>query len=95
MKLSNNKRTTRLSFLVIGYAISKDNKYKTNVKNISLISGFLCIVGFLGTVLINENLWYLAPLGYGVGTMMICIEMIKHNSLSQKKGQGKTVKVVK
>jgi len=66
-----------LSFLVVGIAISPKSKYKT-IKNTILVCSFLCFSGFLGAVLINQNFWYLAPLGYGFGTIIICIEMIKY-----------------
>lgn len=36
-----------------------------------------CMIGFLGTVFINENIWYAAPIGYGFGTIAICIQMIR------------------
>lgn len=36
-----------------------------------------CMIGFFGTVFINENIWYVAPIGYGFGTIAICIQMIR------------------
>lgn len=38
--------------------------------------GGLCMIGFLG-VLVNENMWYIAPLGYGLGTAVLCGKLIK------------------
>lgn len=63
-----------LAFLASFMYIPKEKSYK-NLKYTLLICGTLCILGFLG-VMINENLWYLAPLGYGVGTLVICIELL-------------------
>jgi len=66
-----------LAFLSVGFAINRDNKKNSMMKIIVLVCGTLCLTGFLGTVFINENLWYLAPLGYGFGTILICIKMIR------------------
>jgi hypothetical protein len=63
-----------LAFLASFMYIPKANSYK-NLKYTLLICGILCVLGFLG-VMINENLWYLAPLGYGVGLVVICIELL-------------------
>lgn len=67
---------TGLAFLCVGIAI--ENK-KTNriIKATLLICGILCQIGFFSTVFINENIWYAAPVGYGFGTMIICIQMLK------------------
>lgn len=68
---------TGLAFLCIG--IGSENKDKTNriIKTTLLICGILCQVGFFGAIFINENIWYAAPMGYGFGTMIICILMLK------------------
>lgn len=66
-----------LAFLSVGLAINCDNKQNSMMKIIVLVCGILCLTGFLGTILINENLWYLAPLGYGFGVILICIKMMK------------------
>lgn len=66
-----------LAFLSVGFAINRDNKQNSMMKIIVLICGALCLIGFLGTVFINENIWYLAPLGYGFGTILICIKMLR------------------
>jgi hypothetical protein len=63
-----------LAFLAAFLYIPKEKAYK-NLRYTLLACGSLCILGFLGSVL-NENLWYLAPLGYGVGTIVICIELL-------------------
>jgi hypothetical protein len=63
-----------LAFLASFMYIPEEKGYK-NLKYTLLVCGMLCILGFLG-VMINENLWYIAPLGYGVGTLIICIELL-------------------
>ena len=32
-----------------------------------------CLIGFVGALFINENIWYLAPMGYGFGLLILCI----------------------
>lgn len=43
-----------------------------------LICSALCIAGFFGA-LINENFWYIASMGYGPGTMAICILLLLYD----------------
>ena len=38
-----------------------------------IICGFMCLIGFFGALFINENLWYIAPMAYGLGIIIICI----------------------
>lgn len=64
-----------LAFLFSSFGLVKEDKIKK--LNITLkICGILCFSGFFGTILINENLWYIAPMGYGLGTLVVCIEML-------------------
>lgn len=56
-----------------GLAIENKDKTERNIKTVLLISGILCLLGFFGTVFINENIWYAAPIRYGIGTMVISI----------------------
>lgn len=71
---------TGLAFLCIGIAIGNKDKTERIIKATLLICGILCLVGFFGTVFINENIWYVAPMGYGLGTLVICIQIIKFKS---------------
>lgn len=68
---------TGLAFLCIGVAINNKDKAKHIIKATLLICGIFCLIGFFGTVFVNENIWYVAPMGYGFGTMFICIQMLK------------------
>lgn len=64
-----------LSFLCI--AISINNKEYKSIKISSLLAGILCLIGFVGALFINENLWYLAPMGYGIIPIYMCIKTMK------------------
>lgn len=73
-----------LAFLASSMFIPKKKSYK-KLKYTLLISGILCVLGFLG-VMVNESLWYMAPLGYGVGTVFICVELLMIHE--NKEGQN-------
>lgn len=66
-----------LAFLCMGFSISSNNKKSMVMKKLVIVCGILCLCGFLGTIFINENMWYMAPIGYGFGTIAICILMLK------------------
>ena len=62
-----------LAFVCLGLPIASTDKTTRSLKIISLINGILCIIGFIGALFINENIWYLAPMGYGFGLLILCI----------------------
>jgi hypothetical protein len=64
-----------LSFLFSSFGIEQKIETKKIRYNL-LICGIFCIIGFLGSMTINENLWYIAPIGYGCGTLILCINML-------------------
>lgn len=64
-----------LAFIMTACALYAAGSTVKRLKTMLLICGSLCLLGFFGAVL-NENFWYLAPLGYGIGTTIICIEML-------------------
>lgn len=66
-----------LAFIATACSLYTAGNAFRKLKIVLLVCGSLCLLGFFGTTLINENLWYLAPLGYGVGTIIVCIEMLK------------------
>ena len=68
-----------LAFSSVGLPVKSNDKFKRMMKLIALLCGIFCLVGFFGTVFINENIWYVAPVGYGIGTMIICIQLFRHN----------------
>ena len=72
---------TGIAILCLGIAIKDKGKKKRSIKITLLICGILCLIGFFGTVFINENIWYVAPMGYGIGMMIVCIQMLKFNDI--------------
>ena len=70
---------TGLAFLCVGLSGKSMDKSKRRMRLNALICGLLCLIGFLGTVFINENIWYIAPIGYGIGTLIICIQLLRYN----------------
>lgn len=68
---------TGLAFLCIGIAIKSKDKKERILKTTLIICGIFCLIGFFGIIFVNENIWYVAPMGYGFGTMFICIQMLK------------------
>ncbi|MBR6095167.1 MAG: hypothetical protein IKP92_09145 [Lachnospiraceae bacterium] len=64
-----------LALLCIGMPILENDKRRKAMKIVALISGILCISGFCGAVMINENIWYIAILGYGIGIPVLCFQM--------------------
>lgn len=63
-----------LAFLFSAFGIDKNIKYKS-LKTTLYICAVLCLLGFFGW-LINENLWYIASIGYGLGTLIICVNIL-------------------
>ena len=62
-----------LAFICLALPIASTDKTARSLKVISLINGILCLLGFAGALFINENIWYLAPMGYGFGLLILCI----------------------
>ncbi|MBP5362481.1 MAG: hypothetical protein J6Y71_05590 [Ruminococcus sp.] len=46
------------------------------MKIISVACGVLCLCGFVGSF-ISDHLWYIAPLGYGIGFLVMCIYVFR------------------
>lgn len=65
-----------LAFITCACALGAAGKGVKRLKSTLIICGGLCLSGFLGSSMINENLWYLAPLGYGIGMILVCIQML-------------------
>lgn len=66
-----------LAFICMGVPDTSKDKTKKRIRIVSIINGVLCLTGFAGAVFINENIWYLAPMGYGIGLIIICVLNIK------------------
>lgn len=67
-----------LSFLLLGISIS-DKKYNS-IKITSITSGILCLIGFTFALFINENMWYIATIGYGIIPIYLCVKTMKIKS---------------
>lgn len=65
-----------LAFLVIGLPVGDANKSRKRFKCVSVICSMLCFWGFFGAIFINENLWYIAPMGYGLGLIVLCVLLL-------------------
>jgi cyanate permease len=63
-----------LAFLFSSFGIENKQELKS-LKITLFVCSYLCIIGFFGW-LIYENLWYIASLGYGIGTLIICVELL-------------------
>ncbi|MDF2589818.1 MAG: hypothetical protein K0S41_3659 [Anaerocolumna sp.] len=61
-----------LGFVLSAFAIGKNKHLKITV----LICGLLCLLGYFSAIIFNPNLWYIAPMGYGIGCVVICIILI-------------------
>ena len=68
-----------LAFLFSSLGIANKNELKL-LKITLFICSCLCIIGFFGWLIINENLWYIASMGYGIGTIIICIELLLYEN---------------
>ncbi len=66
-----------LAFLILGLAIKSDSRCKRSFRIWSIVSGALCLIGFFCAILVNENLWYVAPVGYGLCPIVIMWKMIR------------------
>ena len=66
-----------LAFICLGLPVASTDKTTRSLKVISLINGILCLIGFIGALFINENIWYLAPIGYGFGLLILCITRLR------------------
>ena len=66
------------AFLCVSLGISEKV-----MKYLSGICCVLCLSGFIGSFF-SESLWYIAPLGYGIGFLIMCIVVSKkHGAVSQ------------
>ena len=64
-----------LAFLFSSLGIVNKQELK-HLKITLFVCSCLCLIGFFGWLLINENLWYIASMGYGIGAVIICIELL-------------------
>ena len=70
---------TGLAFFCLGVSRGSTDRKSRSMRILSLICGILCLVGFIGALFVNENIWYLAPMGYGFGLLILCIMMLRND----------------
>ena len=68
---------TGLAFLCVSLPYRSAERAKQRIKLISLLCSALCMAGFIGGTFIHENLWYIAPMGYGIGLLILCVLMFR------------------
>jgi hypothetical protein len=73
-----------LTFLFSSLGIGNKHELK-HLKITLFICSCLCIIGFFAWLIINENLWYIASMGYGIGTVIICIELLLYENGKYRK----------
>lgn len=64
-----------LAFVCTSLAISNEHNMK-KLKVTALVCGCLCLIGLMGPVLGIESLWFIAVIGYALGTPIMCVELI-------------------
>lgn len=72
---------TGLAFLLGSMAISEDRR-KRGMKRTLLVGGILCLLGLAGPITGIDPLWFIAVAGYGLGTPVLSVQLIKYNKSS-------------
>lgn len=65
-------------------AIGMKDKANRSIRINLSVCGVLCLLVFFGAIFVNENLWYVAPMGYGIGAMILCIQMLKCRNIKSR-----------
>lgn len=69
-----------LGLAFISAAIATSNIAKLRKMQITiLVCGILCLIGFVGPILNNQNIWFIAVAGYTLGIILISIELLHLN----------------
>jgi len=66
-------------FTVIIFVATSSTNWLMVFDIVTMIAGIyyvFLIIGFFGWLIINENLWYIASMGYRIGAVTICIELL-------------------
>lgn len=71
------------AFLSSSFSIELGKRVSKALKYTLLVCAILCYTGLLGVLFINENCWYIAPMGYGLGLLIVCLEIIHINKCSE------------
>ncbi len=69
-----------LGFAFISAAIAISNIAKLRkMQIIAFICGILCLIGFVGPIVNNQNIWFIAVTGYTLGIILVSIEILRLN----------------
>ena len=66
-----------LAFAAVALSLDWTDRKLRGIRITLLVNAALCLAGFVGAFLLHENLWYLAPLGYGIGFVVFCIQWLR------------------
>ena len=64
------------AFIFGALALPTENIGLKRVKHTMIVAGCLCLLGLFGVIFIDDLLWLIAPVGYCIGTPIICVQMI-------------------
>jgi hypothetical protein len=64
-----------LAFICAAFTIPKKNSPKM-LRGTILLSGCLCLIGFMGPVMNIVSMWYIAVMGYTAGIAVMSVEII-------------------
>lgn len=65
-----------LAFIFTSIALSSEIPKLKRVKYTTMVSGCLCLMGLFGPIFDIAPLWLIAVVGYGIGTPIICMQLI-------------------
>jgi hypothetical protein len=65
-----------LAFIFTSIALTSEIPKLKKIKYTTLICGCLCLLGLIGPISDITVLWFVAVAGYGIGTPIICIQLI-------------------
>lgn len=67
-----------LAFISAAIAISNIAKLR-KMQITVLVCGILCLIGFVGPIINNQNIWFIAVAGYTLGIILISIGLLRLN----------------
>lgn len=79
---------TGLAFVYAAIAVQNRQHCYLLIKRVLFINAILCLTGFAGAFCINENLWYVASIGYGPGFVIFCILWMRAEIKCVSKGKA-------
>jgi hypothetical protein len=67
-----------LAFISAAITISNIKKLR-KMKITVLVCGILCLIGFVGPIVNNPNIWFIAVAGYSLGIIIISVQILRLN----------------